>query len=266
MASLWHRLARGFGAAAFFVAAIALGAAAQQPAGPQSTPAPGTVPGGLTPTQVEQIESVIRDYLLRNPEVIIEAVQGLERKQRAEQQRAAQVALAERRGDVFSDPASPVAGNPAGDVTLVEFFDYRCPYCKQVAPALNQLLKEDKKLRFVFKEFPILGPESVTAARAALAAQAQGKYHAFHNALMQLRGNFDEAAVMRVAQSVGLDVERLKTDMKKPEIEENLRKTYQLAKALNISGTPAFVIGERIIPGAIDLETLRLLIRQARQG
>ena len=241
---------------------------AQAPSGPQSTPPASSAPAAtpLTPGQVDQIEQVIRDYLIRNPEVIIEAVQGLERRQRDEQAKAAQAALSARRDDIVGDPGSPVGGNLKGDVTIVEFFDYRCPYCKQVAPSIARLLKEDTKLRFVYKEFPILGPESVVAARAALAAHAQGKYAPMHDALMGQRGNLDEATIMRAAGEAGLDVNRLKADMKKPEIEEQIQKVYQLARALNINGTPAFIVGDRIVPGAVDLETLKTLVRQARQG
>jgi protein-disulfide isomerase len=241
---------------------------AQSPVGPQSTPPVSSAPAAapLTPGQVDQFERVIRDYLIRNPEVIIEAVQGLERRQRDEQAKAAQGELSARRGEILNDPGSPVGGNLKGDVTIVEFFDYRCPYCKRVAPSIAQLLKEDAKLRVVYKEFPILGPESMIAARAALAAHAQGKYARMHEALMNQRGNLDEAGVMRAAGEAGLDVNRLKADMKKPEIEEQIQKVHQLARALNINGTPAFIIGDRIVPGAVDLETLKTLVRQARQG
>ena len=232
----------------------------------QSTPPRSTPPSGLSPAEVERIEQVIRDYLLRNPEVIIEAVQGLERRQRADAQKQAQAQIALRKDDLLNDPDSPVAGNPNGDVTLVEFFDYRCPYCKQVAPAIFQLIKDDKKLRLVLKEFPILGPESVVAARAALAARMQGKYMLLHDALMKIRGNIGAEAIFKAAGEVGLDVAKLKVDMESDGVKQQIEKTYDLARGLNINGTPAFVIGDRIIPGAVDIETLKTLIRQARQG
>ena len=232
----------------------------------QSTPPRSTPPSGMSPAEVERIEQVIREYLLRNPEVIIEAVQGLERRQRAEAQKQAQAQIAQRKDDLLNDPDSPVAGNPNGDVTLVEFFDYRCPYCKQVAPAIFQLIKDDKKLRLVLKEFPILGPESVAAARAALAARMQGKYLEMHNALMRMRGNFSLEAILKAAEEAGLDGAKLRLDMESDGVKRQIEKTYELGRALSINGTPAFVIGDRIIPGAVDIETLKTLIRQARQG
>ena len=150
-------------------------------------------------------------------------------------------------------------------MTIVEFFDYRCPYCKQVVGALTQLLNDDRKLRLVFKEFPILGPDSVVAARAALAAHVQGKYHAMHEALMRARGTLDETTVLKIATSVGLDATRLQSDMNKPEIAASLDRNHRLARDLAINGTPAFVIGNHVVPGAVDLETLKKLVAEARQ-
>jgi protein-disulfide isomerase len=167
--------------------------------------------------------------------------------------------------DLLHDPNSPVLGNPRGAVTVVEFFDYRCPYCKQVEPALEALLGEDRQLRFVYKEFPVLGADSVTASRAALAAKKQGKYDAFHRAMMTLKGQINEAAVFKTAESVGLDVERLKRDIASPEVARALKANTDLAEALDIRGTPAFVIGDEIVPGAIDLASLKQLIATARK-
>jgi len=213
----------------------------------------------------EEIEQIVREYLLNNPEVILEAIEGLEEKRRAEAEAAQRRALSSRREAIFNDPTSPVAGNPRGDVTVVEFFDYRCPYCKQVAGALARLLKEDGNVRFVFKELPILGPDSVVAARAALAAKAQGRYVDMHQALMRARGTLDEATVLRIAGDIGLDTARLKADMGRSEIDDVFERNRQLARELSISGTPAFVIGNQIIPGAVDFETLKKLVADARR-
>jgi protein-disulfide isomerase len=236
--------------------AVALLAAAAVPSLAQQAPA-------LTREQVEQI---VREYLLSNPEIIVEAIEALEAREREAKQAGQRAAVAAHQEQIYRDPDAPVAGNPAGDVTVVEFFDYRCPYCKQVAPALAQLLKEDGKLRFVFKELPILGPDSVIAARAALAANAQGKYMPMHAALLRHRGNFDEATVMRIAAEAGLDASRLKTDMAKPEIDAMIDRNRGLARALSVTGTPAFIIGDKIVPGAVDLETLKALLAGARKG
>ena len=148
--------------------------------------------------------------------------------------------LSDRHQEIFDDPATPVGGNPQGDVTIVEFFDYRCPYCKQVQPSLETLLDQDPKLRFVYKEMPVLGPSSVVAAHAALAARLQGKYDAFHNAMMAAKGQITDEVVYHVAGSVGLDVERLKRDMASPEVDQAVKANLALAEALDIRGTPGF--------------------------
>ncbi len=220
----------------------------------------------MTASEREAIERVIHDYLMHNPDVLIEALRGAEDKLNHEADAKAATILSDRRSEVFDDPATPVGGNPRGDVTVVEFFDYRCPYCKQVLPSLQTVLKEDRKLRFIYKEMPVLGPASIIAARAALAAQRQGKYEAFHNAMMGTKGQINEDTVYKVAASVGLDVNRLKQDMTAPEIEHALKANLALADALNIRGTPGFIIGQHIVPGALDLDALRSMIADARKG
>lgn len=213
----------------------------------------------FTPAQRQAIEGIIHDYLMHNPDVLIEALRA------AEDAKSKQV-LSERHREIFDDPATPVGGNPQGDVSLVEFFDYRCPYCKQVQPTLETLLRKDPNLRFVYKEMPVLGPSSVVAAHAALAARLQGKYEAFHNAMMAAKGQISDDVVYRVAGSVGLDVERLKRDMESPEIDQAVKANLALADALDIRGTPGFIIGNHIIPGAVDLDALKDLIAESRKG
>ena len=149
---------------------------------------------GFSPDQRREIEAIIKDYLTKNPEMMLDVLQAAEDKVKSQSHEKAAAALVARRHEVFDDPDSPVAGNPHGDVSLVEFFDYRCPYCKQVEPSLEALLTQDRQLRLVYKEFPVLGPASVTAARAALASRKQGKYAALHRALMALKGHIDDAA------------------------------------------------------------------------
>ena len=218
----------------------------------------------FTAEQRRAIETIIRDYLTKNPELMLDVLQAAEDKIKSESHDKASAALAARRHEIFDDPDAPIAGNPKGDATLVEFFDYRCPYCKQVEPAIEALIAEDRQLRFVYKEFPVLGPESVTAARAALAARKQDKYDVLHRALMNLKGQLNEAAVLKTAGSVGLDVERLKRDMAAPDIDRMLKANDNLAKALDIRGTPGFVIGNEIVPGAISLNALKQLIDASR--
>lgn len=225
----------------------------------------------LTAGQAEAVRKLVRDHILENPEIIAEAIEALREKQRLAAEAEAARTLIERRKDIFEDPDDPVAGNPQGDVTVVEFFDYRCTYCKKVSDMLFETVKGDGKVRLVLKEFPILGEESVIAARAALAARTQGKYEQFHLAMMELRGSLSgaaamEEAIIKVAGKVGLDIEKLRADMGDAAIGDILRANHELARALDISGTPAFIIGDRIIPGALDRQTLTHLIALARKG
>jgi protein-disulfide isomerase len=250
--NMWHRA---------FLAAVALACGI-----PLAVPLRPIAAAEIPAEQRRAIEAIIHDYLMQNPDVLIEALRAAEEKANRDADTKAAVVLKDRRREVFDDPASPVGGNPQGDVTIVEFFDYRCPYCKQVQPALQKLLDQDHKLRFVYKEMPVLGAQSVTAAHAALAARLQGKYEAFHAAMMATKGQINEDVVYQVAGAVGLDVERLKRDMKAPEIDRAVKANLALANALDIRGTPGFIIGEHIVPGAIDLDTLKSLVADARKG
>lgn len=221
----------------------------------------------FTPEQKAALTQLVREVLVSNPEILIEAMNALETKQQAEAGKAAKAAIVANRKAIFEDGVSYVAGNPKGDVTIVEFFDYRCGYCKQVQPSLMTLLKEDSKVRLVLKELPVLGPESVLAARVAVAALEQdkgAKYLGFHNAMMEFRGQLTEAEVFRMAGAAKLDIARLKTDMATPKTEQILRANLALADTLGIQGTPGFVIGDQLVPGAIPLDTLRQLVKEAR--
>jgi protein-disulfide isomerase len=207
----------------------------------------------------------VRDYLLANPEVIVEAMQTLEARRQQAEESETQSVLDARADDVFNDPESPVGGNPDGDVTMVEFFDYNCPYCRQVAPVLVDAEADDPELRIVYKEFPILGPGSIFAAKAALAADRQGRYVEFHKAMMNASGRVDETLTLSIAEEAGLDIERLKQDMRDPAVQAEIDGNIELAQALRINGTPAFVIGDEILRGATDLETMTRLIEEARR-
>lgn len=208
----------------------------------------------------------VRKYILENPEVIAEAVERLRARQRSAQQRAAKLALKKHTKELYQDPDSPVGGNAKGEVTLVEFFDYNCPYCRRVAPTMTKLIRSDPQIRVVYKEFPILGPNSLSAAKVALAAQRQNKYLAFHEALMNRKAPIDEEYAITVAAKIGLDIDRLKKDMQSQTIADALQRNIKLAQALGINGTPGFVVGDKIIPGAVDLKTLKAAIEQAREA
>lgn len=218
------------------------------------------------PADQAEFEARIRAYLMEHPEVIVEALQELERRQQAATQAKQKQAISDFRDELTGQAGDPVAGNPAGAVTVVEFFDYRCPYCKAVAQDMIDTLTAEGDVRIVFKEFPILGPQSEQAARAALAARQQDKYLPFHQALMAHKGELDEAALFGIAEEVGLDVARLRTDMDSAEIDETISRNIKLANTLAIGGTPAFVVGETLVPGALDMDTLRKLVAEAREG
>ncbi len=222
-------------------------------------------PKSATEVPKGEFEQRVRDYLLEHPEVIVEAIERYQERRRAAEQGEAQAVLKARADEVFRDPHSPVGGNADGDVTLVEFFDYNCPYCRRVGPLMIQAEAADAKLRIVYKEFPILGPNSVFAAKAALAAHRQGKYVAFHKALMAVEGVADKGKVMEVAAKLGLGLDRLKRDMEDAAIQKMIDRNLALAQALRINGTPSFVAGDQIVRGAVELNTLQGLIREARE-
>lgn len=220
----------------------------------------------LTPAEKLAIEEIVRKYILENPEVVIESIQNLRQQQETQTRNQARENLVKYHNKLFRDPATPVGGNPKGDVTIIEFFDYRCGFCKRVFPDIIKVLNEDRNIRFVFKEFPILGPESVFAAKAALAAWLidDGKYQSFHSALMKTKGALPESRVLRIAADKGFDVKALKKAMGDGRIDDMIEKNFALAKALDINGTPAFIIGDQVVRGAIDLAFLKELISKAR--
>jgi len=220
----------------------------------------------VSESERKTLEDTLYHYMSQHPGVLLDALHRAEDRVRADDEAQAHRAMSERRRDILEDPTSPVGGNPQGNVTIVEFFDYRCPYCKQMEPALEALLREDGNVRIVYKEFPILGKDSVYASRMALAAKKQGKYDAFHAAMMARKGHIDESVVQQVAKSAGLDLSRAQSDMGAAEIDDIISRNEDLAQALDIRGTPAFLIGEELVPGAVDIATLREKIALARKG
>jgi protein-disulfide isomerase len=209
------------------------------------------------------IEKIVREYLLSNPEIIEQASAALRARQAEAQEKATQAAIKTQHAALYQHAATPIMGNASGDVAVVEFFDYRCGYCKRVAPAVNALVKNDANVKVVLKELPILGPESVFAARAALAAHKQGKYTAMHLGLLAADA-LDEKSVLAVAASAGLDVERLQRDAKDESISKQLAENQALADALAVNGTPAFIVGNRMLPGAVDEAGLAAIVGAER--
>jgi len=212
----------------------------------------------------QEIEKIIREYLLAHPEVVTEALQEAERREQEAQRKRAAEAIRAHLAELTQDPGSPVGGNPQGRVTIVEFFDYQCGYCKREAVELKTLLQTDSDIRLVYKDLPILGPASVFAARAALAAQKQGKHEALHAALMAASQKLTDQEVLRIVAQVGLDAAKLEKDMADPSVSQALDRNFQLQRALNIQGTPALIVGTELIPGAASLETLKALVARAR--
>jgi len=222
-------------------------------------------PKAINEAERATLENVIRTYLLKNPELIREAMMGLEAREQQPKTEQAGVALSTHAEQLLRDPASPVGGNPKGDVTVVEFFDYRCGYCRKASPDVAALIASDPEVRVVYKEFPILGPDSVLAAQAALAANQQGRYGEFHKALMVAEA-FNETSLDKIAADLGMDLERFRADRVDPKVSAGLEANYALANALNINGTPAFAIGQQLIPGAAGVDVLKAAVHAARQA
>lgn len=222
--------------------------------------------GSFDDAQKKEIGEIVRAYLLENPQVLIEVSKELEARQQAEEEKKRSSALAEHAKEIFHSEADFVAGNPQGDVTIVEFFDYNCPWCKKSAPIIEKLLKDDKGLKLIFKEFPILGEASEYASRAAIAAKAQGKYLEFHMAVFGHEGKVDAGIVDGVAQSLGLDMAKFKSDVLSPETTQIIERNRGLAQTLGITGTPGFIVDRDVIPGFIAERQMVEAITKMRQS
>ena len=219
---------------------------------------------GAADLSAAEVKKLALEAILENPEIIRQAIDLLRQNEEASATMQAQALLQSERDRLERDPNAPVLGNLNGDVTIIEFFDYNCPYCKRATAELNTLLAQDTGVRIVLREWPILGEASVYATRASLASRNQGKYGEFHQALMAAKGRLAPANVMAIAQTVGLDTQRLKVDLQAPEIDQHIETSMQLARALNFSGTPAYVIGDAIAPGMISADDLQSMVSQAR--
>lgn len=226
----------------------------------------------FSPQQTEAVRKIVRAYLMEHPEVIGEAVEALREKMRAQAEADAKKAIEARKDELFNGKDDPVVGNAKGDVVLVEFFDYNCPYCKVVLDPMLEAVKTDGKSRVVFKEMPILSEDSVTAARVALAAKKQGKYEEVHRAFMKFRGKLDEKTIFRLTGEAGANVEQIRKEMMAPEIDKQLKKNVELAHALDIASTPSFIIAgadgnaARSVSGAVEGQVFRQLIDITRKG
>jgi protein-disulfide isomerase len=222
--------------------------------------------------QRSAIEKIIKDYLVEHPEVLQEAMAALEKKQALAEAEKAKSAIKNHSDAIFNSPFQVTLGNPQGDVTFVEFFDYNCGYCKRAMTDMLTLMEKDPKLKVVLKEFPVLGAGSVEAARVAVAVRMQDKtgkkYLEFHQKLLSGRGQADKARAMAVAKDVGLDVARIEKDMKSEEVTNTINESMKLAEALGINGTPSYVIGKAangdVVVGAVGLDSLGKKIDASR--
>tara|TARA_R110000868_G_scaffold183092_3_gene424272 strand:- start:7541 stop:8383 length:843 start_codon:yes stop_codon:yes gene_type:complete len=225
-----------------------------------------TADEGFSAKQKSAIDAMIQDYIMKNPQVILDAVQQHQEREAAAEQARQQAQLHVMKEQIKQSKTSPVGGNPEGDVTIVEFFDYNCGYCKRVHGTVADVLEKDGKVRLVYKELPILGPQSLLAARAALGVfySAPKKYTEFHDLLMTSRGGLEEQKIMDLAEMAGLKAAAVKKAMDDPRVDQEIQHNLALAQQLGINGTPAFIIGDTLVPGAIDAQTLSKLISESR--
>ena len=205
--------------------------------------------------QKDEIKTVIKDYLMENPEIIAEAMNELQAKQQREMEAQAAAKLVEYK-DFFKTADLPYAGNKDGDVTVIEFFDYNCGYCKKAFSDVQALLNTDDNVKVIFMEMPILSQQSMTAAKYALAAHKQGKYFEFHKALMEYQGSKDKATLKRLATEVGLDADQLEKDAQDPALKDTITENVSIAQDIGIRGTPGFIVGDQLFRGYIGEEAL----------
>ncbi len=225
------------------------------------------LPAGAEPSSAPvqlALDQAIEQYIRSHPEVIVQSLQAYEVKRQEDEAVRVRQAIATHQEELLRDPASPVSGNLNGDVTVIEFFDYRCGYCKRVASAVTQLQKDEPGVRVVYKDYPILGEASVFGARAALAAWEQGKHQAFHEAMLASDNELTTEEVFAIALRVGLDVKKLESDLQAPERQTAIDRNHALAKLLGISGTPGFLVGGEMYQGALELTSLKELVAKAR--
>jgi len=219
-----------------------------------------------TAQQEERMGEAVRTYLLKHPEIIDEAMQALRQRQAAEAAAKTAQAVKEHRDALLADPMSPVVGDADGKVTVVEFFDYNCSYCRAAGPVVNELLQKTPDVRLVYKEFPTLAPSSRFAAQAALAAYRQSPelYTVFHDRLMKATGRLTEDSIVQIAREAGVDVDRMRADMEDAAINKSIDRNIELARAIGVTGTPTFIIGDAMLDGAKPLQQMESAIADAR--
>jgi len=215
--------------------------------------------------QKAEIGTIIREYLLKNPEILQQVGEELARRQQQELEKKRVSTLAKDKNEIFNSPLDFALGDKDTNVTIVEYFDYNCGWCKRALNEVTKLTEADSKIRIVMKEFPIFGEHSEFAARAAMASKAQGKYWDYHNALMKERRVTKDNA-LKIAEKVGIDVEMLKTEMKDPKYTAAIKRTQRIAVSLGIEGTPGFIIDDKIRPGFVPATQLKAIVTDIRKA
>jgi protein-disulfide isomerase len=255
--------------AATLLASAALAQNSAVPSNQTPVPAETSAAEGFSPDQTRAIETIVKNYLVQHPEILQDAMDALDKRQKEADAEKARTTIKDNKATIFSSAHQVVLGNPDGKVTMVEFFDYNCAYCKRALPDMMSLLKTDPDLKFVLKEFPVLGPGSVEAAHVAVAARMQDpsgkKYIEFHQKLLGGRGPADKTRALAVAKEVGFDMARLEKDMNSDEVKDTIDEDMKLADELGVSGTPSYVVGDQVVVGAVGLDELREKIKDQRK-
>jgi len=224
-------------------------------------------PKSIPDTERAKIEEVVRDFLTKKePEVVMKAVQEIQRRQEEENSKKSQQALSTNKDKIFGDVSAPFVGNAKGDVVVVEFFDYQCGHCKKVNESIVKLISDDKNVKVIYKDFPILGAASTSAAKAALAVAKQGKYEKFHDALLSKKDHISDELINQTAKEVGADVAKMQKDMADPSIEKALQANLDLGAEIGVRGTPMFIIGANLYPGAMTVEQMKEAVAEARKA
>lgn len=244
--------------------------AAEKPAASTQTASQSS----FTPEQTKAIQQIVHDYLVNQPQVLIEASRALQQQEAARAEKIAMAAIQQNKQQLFNNPVSPVIGNPEGDVVMIEFYDYQCGHCKAMTPIVANLIKENKDLKVILKDWPIFGQNSRYAAKAsvAVAKEDKDKYFAFHEALFKVDGPLSEDKVKAIAKQSGVDFSKISKEINAPYTEQQMKDNFELAQDLKLVGTPAFIVANkaltqfRFVPGAISKQQLQQLIDEVKSG
>jgi protein-disulfide isomerase len=230
-----------------------------------TTGSPGATSASFTDAQKTELEKIIRETLEKNPDIIMNAAQAYQQKQALDAEKKAAEAVVKSKDKLFNNPKDGVDGNPKGTIQIVEFFDYNCGFCKKAHEPIKELIKTEKDVKIIYKQLPILAESSKTAAKAVLAAGLQGKYVPMHDAVLDHKGAIDESSLMSIATKAGVDKDKMKKDMEGSEVAAQLSASMELGSEIGARGTPTFVFGDKVVPGAISLDEMKKIIEEMRK-